>query len=189
MTRPSGARPVSSYGTRSSPRTNVARPDIPQRAASQRSRIKHRRITSIHSFPEPLLTDSADSRPDTPIVGLENHELRKNYETATKMLEISCRVVAKYINADADRDEVLAAIKDVLKEDVTSFPLTANFRVILGPFPSWSMAILSTWLRRVALVPSCTIKLNAPSLLLNIFWNTFGMQCQSLLGTRKLETE
>lgn len=137
------SRPASSYGTRSSSRTNVTRPDTPQRTASQRLLTRHRRTTSIHNFPEsipPLSADSAYSRPDTPIVGLENHELRalrKNYEIATKMLEISCRVVAKYIDADPDKQEVLGAIKDVLKEDVlTSFPLTTNFRVVLGPFPN-----------------------------------------------------
>ena len=135
MARP---RPASSYGTRSSPRTNVTRPDTPQRTASQRLLTRHCRTTSIHIFLQPLSADSA--RPDTPIVGLENHELRalrKNYETATKMLEISCRVVAKYIDTDPDKQEVLAAIKDVLKEDVLpSFPLTTNFRVILDPFPN-----------------------------------------------------
>jgi hypothetical protein len=140
-----------------------------------------RRPTSIHICPD--MSDNSSSWPDTPVAALESHELRalrKNYEAATKMLEISCRVVAKYIGREADEETVLAAIKEILQEDVlTSFLKTANIRVIPDPFLSFSMRILNIYLPKVASVLLCTIKVNVQSLLPHIFCSIFETQWRS----------
>lgn len=50
------------------------------------------------------------------------------------MIEINCRVVAKYINSDPDQEKVFSPIKGILKEDVlASCPLAADCRDILDP--------------------------------------------------------
>jgi hypothetical protein len=129
-------RPASSYGTQSSPRTNAAEPGIPRRT-SLRVRTQRDRPLSAHTF---LSSHSANSRPDTPIPGLETHEaraVRKNYETASKMVEITCRVVGKYNDVDADKEVVVAALKDILNEDVlASCRLPADFRVLPDRSPN-----------------------------------------------------
>jgi hypothetical protein len=128
-------RPASSYGTQSSPRTNAAEPGIPRRT-SLRVRTQRDQPLSAHTF---LSSHSANSRPDTPIPGLETHEaraVRKNYETASKMVEITCRVVGKYNDVGAD-EVVVAALKDILNEDVlASCRLPADSRVLPDRSPN-----------------------------------------------------